>query len=247
MDFSYSCYQNLIAMLRQHNYTITDYHNYQKHSKAAILRHDIDFSVSDSYHFSLLEESLNIRSTYFVLLSTGFYNPMEKQARKMLKDMHARGFSIGLHFDSTAYNVKDFTSPIQSEKRILEEILEAPVNLLSFHRPQPEVLDNELTFDGLINVYSKEFFHDFKYCSDSRFFWRDKPFELIESGNYSRLHILTHAFSWAKKDRLPQTVYKEFIESASWERYQYLTQNIRNPEEFISESEARSLWYKKRS
>ena len=167
MDFSYSSYEKLISLLKQYNYSITDYNNYKKYEKSVILRHDIDFSIKDSYKFSLFEESLGIKSNYFVLLSTGFYNPMEKRVRKMLRDMHNRGFTIGLHFDTTAYDNTDLNKPIQSEKHILEEILEAPVNLIAFHRPAPTVLANNLKFPGLINVYSKEFFHDCKYCSDS--------------------------------------------------------------------------------
>ena len=125
------------------------------------------------------------------------------------------------------------------------QILEAPVNLIAFHRPAPTALANNLKFPGLINVYSKEFFHDCKYCSDSRFFWRDNPYELITSQKYDRFQILTHAFCWAESDRCPAHVYKSFISQASWERYKYLTENIRNPEEFISEEEARKLWLNK--
>lgn len=243
MDFSYSCYQKLISLLNQYDYTISNYHNYREYKKSAILRHDIDFSINDSYKFSFFEESLGIKSVYFVLLSTGFYNPMEKCARKMLQNMHNRGFTIGLHFDTTAYDNNDLNQSIQSEKNILENIIEAPVNLLSFHRPAPTVLANDLKFPGLINVYSKEFFHDCKYCSDSRFFWRDNPYELINSQKYDRLHILTHAFCWDESDRCPAHVYKSFISKASWERYKYLTENIRNPEEFISQEEATKLWF----
>lgn len=96
MDFSYSSYEKLISLLKQYNYSITDYNNYKKYEKSAILRHDIDFSIKDSYKFSFFEESLGIKSIYFVLLSTGFYNPMEKRASKMLRDMHNRG----LHYRS---------------------------------------------------------------------------------------------------------------------------------------------------
>ena len=35
--------------------------------------------------------------------------------------MHNRGFTIGLHFDTTAYDNTDLNKPIQSEKHILEE------------------------------------------------------------------------------------------------------------------------------
>ena len=75
MDFSYSSYEKLISLLKQYNYSITDYNNYKKYEKSVILRHDIDFSIKDSYKFSLFEESLGIKSNYFVgNLTDIFYN-----------------------------------------------------------------------------------------------------------------------------------------------------------------------------
>ena len=49
MDFSYSSYEKLISLLKQYNYSITDYNNYKKYEKSVILRHDIDFSIKDSF------------------------------------------------------------------------------------------------------------------------------------------------------------------------------------------------------
>lgn len=241
MDFSYATYKNIVDLLHENHYEIADFKNYNQFKRPAILRHDIDFSIEDSYNFSLFEDSLGVKSTYFVLLATGFYNPMLKENRIMLKDMLKRGFSIGLHYDTTTYE-GDMAASIQKEKSILENILDAPVDLLSFHRPAPEVLENNLTFDGMINAYSNVFFKEFKYCSDSRFFWRDNPIDTIKSNKYNKLQILTHAFAWHSADFPAGYTYRRLIDKASWERYTYLTKNIRNPEEFITEKEAINRW-----
>ena len=241
MDFSYATYKNIVDLLHENHYEIADFKNYNQFKRPAILRHDIDFSIEDSYNFSLFEDSLGVKSTYFVLLATGFYNPMLKENRIMLKDMLKRGFSIGLHYDTTAYE-GDMSASIQKEKSILENILDAPVDLLSFHRPAPEVLENNLTFNGMINAYSNVFFKEFKYCSDSRFFWRDNPIDTIKSNKYDKLQILTHAFAWHITDFPAGYTYRRLIDKASWERYTYLTKNIRNPEEFITEKEAINRW-----
>ena len=37
MDFSYSSYEKLISLLKQYNYSITDYNNYKKYEKSVIL------------------------------------------------------------------------------------------------------------------------------------------------------------------------------------------------------------------
>ena len=36
MDFSYSSYEKLISLLKQYNYSITDYNNYKKYEKSFI-------------------------------------------------------------------------------------------------------------------------------------------------------------------------------------------------------------------
>ena len=48
MDFSYSSYEKLISLLKQYNYSITDYNNYKKYEKSVILRHDIDSSKREN-------------------------------------------------------------------------------------------------------------------------------------------------------------------------------------------------------
>lgn len=144
MDFSFATYKSIITQLRAYDYTITDYETYKSTSKPAILRHDIDFSIEANFNFSLFEDELGVKSTYFVLLSTGFYNPMLKNNRLMLKDMLKRGHKIGLHFDTTAYD--DWKDKITAEKTILENIIDSEVKVISFHRPAPEILENNLQF-----------------------------------------------------------------------------------------------------
>lgn len=243
MDFSFDTYKKIIEQLRLRNFEITNYKSYKEYPKVAILRHDIDFSLDANYEFSFLEDSLGVKSTYFVLLSTGFYNPMLRENRLKLQNMIKRGHSIGLHFDTTAYD--DWMPHVLKEKTILEEILEHQVDLLSFHRPAPFILDNDIQFSGLTNVYSKEFFSNFKYCSDSRFHWRDNPFDVISSNQYNRVHILTHPFSWHNTNISASDTYINLISHASWERYVFFTKNIRNPEEFLTPSKAKELWGEK--
>ena len=45
MNFTYQSYRELIASLRLHGYSITDYHNWQGEKRCTILRHDIDNDI----------------------------------------------------------------------------------------------------------------------------------------------------------------------------------------------------------
>jgi hypothetical protein len=78
-DFTYPWYENLISLLYSNHYTITDYHEYQNHRKPCILRHDVDMDINKaaeftSYEAEFLKKGVNKGSTYFVLLSSDFYN-----------------------------------------------------------------------------------------------------------------------------------------------------------------------------
>lgn len=94
------------------------------------------------------------------------------------------------------------------------------------HRPSRATLEADLRIPGIVNSYGQTFFHDFKYLSDSRRRWREPVLEIIRSGEYERLHILTHAFWYHEEEQdISQTV-DSFIRSASRERYHQMGENI---------------------
>jgi hypothetical protein len=90
----------------------------------------------------------------------------------------------------------------------------------------------------MVNSYSNEFFKEFKYVSDTRMNWREDVEAIIKSHEYHRLHILTHAF-WYDKDEKIQTREKlmDFIMHANEERYNWLRENIRDLDEFVTKED----------
>ena len=65
----------------------------------------------------------------------------------------------------------------------MEEIIEAPVNLISFHRPAPIILENDLKFPGLTNVIQKNFSMTVNTVLIPDFFGVITLYELITSQN----------------------------------------------------------------
>ena len=56
---------------------------------------------------------------------------------------------------------------------------------------------NKTTYGTLINTYAETFQKSFEYCSDSNGYWRYKRLvEVVTSGKFKRLHILTHPEWW---------------------------------------------------
>lgn len=240
MDFSYTGYIRLLSLLRQHAYETVDYHDYEGHPRCVILRHDIDTDLAQAVRFAELEAQEGVRSTYFVLLRTNFYNPASSGNLEQLHRIQALGHEIGLHFDEKVYPAgtpEETVQRILKEREVLSALLETEVSTVSMHRPSRTTLDADLQIPGMVNSYGRTFFHDFKYLSDSRRRWREPVEEIIQSGTYDRLHILTHAFWYHRQEQTLRESVERFITSANKERYRQLRENITDLESILREDE----------
>ena len=235
MEFTYKGYKKLVKMLIDNRYHITSYHNWQQYPKCVILRHDIDNSIEKAVVLAELEAKLGVKSTYFVLLTSDFYNPSSKKSLKGLKHIQQLGHEIGLHFDEMAYEgMVDVVSTIKREAKILSDIIETSVTTVSMHRPSPTTLEANYSLSPMVNSYGKTFFNDFKYLSDSRRRWREPVLDIINSGQYNRLHILTHAIWYNEVEEDIHDSIKRFVTSANLERYCQEKENIKDIESILS-------------
>ncbi len=240
MDFTYKAYVDLIKLLKEKNYEFTNYKDYKNIEKSVIFRHDIDNSLERALKIAKLENENNIKSTFFVLLSTDFYNIFSKQSNSILKEIISLGHEVGLHFDEKRYkinNEKDLEYYVEYEKNLLGGGLGIDVTTVSMHRPSKWILENDIQFKNIINSYSKEFLHEFKYLSDSRMHWREDVLGIIKGEGYNKLHILTHPF-WYTEDKgdIKERV-SGFIKEANRERYYQMKDNIRYIEEVFLEDD----------
>lgn len=213
-----------------------------EYDKCVILRHDVDNSLPGALELAKIEHRLGIKSTYFILLSSDFYNPFSKKNRIIIDEMIVLGHTIGLHFDETVYpddygNVEKTIKNIKQEIDNLSKGLGGEVKCFSYHRPSKNILDSNIEIEGLINSYGNSFFKDFKYLSDSRRHWREPALNIIESGTYSKLHILTHPFWYQKTDLEMKDTIVDFIKAAALERFETFEDNFTNLREIISEKD----------
>ncbi len=237
MDFTYKAYKEMIKKLLDKGYEISDYKNYKEKKKVVILRHDIDTSLEKALRIAEVEKELNVNSTYFILLSTDFYNINSEKSLRILKEIKRLGGKIGLHFDEKKYKISDkeeYIKYVNYELDILSKILNEKVDIVSMHRPSKEFLEMNLEIPNVINSYQKVFFNKFKYVSDSRMNWRENIEEIIENNQYKALHILTHPFWYEENEKTMEEKLKIFLNNATLERYSSLSENIRNFEEILS-------------
>ena len=185
MEFTYYSYENLLALLGKSGYCFSSYHNYNACERPVIIRHDIDLDIEKAVILAELENSLGVCSTYFVLLTSKFYNVLASDSVRLIKRIHSLGHEIGLHFDETQYEITNdrvrFKECVDNEISIMQRALGITIRCLSMHRPSCFVLENDLEFEGLVNSYSKEFFQEFNMYQDSRMNWREDIFKVVSS------------------------------------------------------------------
>lgn len=233
MEFTYKGYENLISLLINHHYEIADYHDYDQFERCVILRHDVDFSLEKALKFAEIEKALSVRSTYFMLLSTDFYNVASAKSLGIIERIIKCDHEIGLHFDEIKYkdNVRDH---VIAEADILKAILSNyPIRTVTMHRPSKSTLAAGYDFGDIVNCYGEVFFHDFKYISDSRKHWREDADLVITSDRFNRLHILTHPFWYDNEELILRQSIVNFLDSAEDGRKDSLRDNIRDFEEIM--------------
>lgn len=240
MEFTYKGYADLISLLKQQNYQFTNYRNYKDVAQSVIIRHDVDNSLEMALKIAELENQLGIRATFFILLSTNFYNILSKSSSEILKKILNLNHEIGLHFDEKRYKIdskEELEHNIEYEKRIVEDILKTAIDVVSMHRPSKWVLEGDIHFKNIINSYSKEFFQECKYLSDSRMHWREDVVRIVENREFKRLQILTHPFWYSAETGDIRERVGEFIKKANIERYCHMKENISDIESIIKEGE----------
>lgn len=244
MEFTYDSYANLVSKLRKHDYQFASYHNYRAFEKCVIMRHDIDYSLQKSVELAEFENQLGIQSTYFILLSSPFYNILSKDAVGRIKKIQKAGHEIGLHFDELNYDKAEYDKiggvkkAIYREIDLMSTILDCDIKAVSMHRPSKRTLQANYDLGVIVNSYGKEFFEGFKYVSDSRRRWRENIDEIISCGLYNKLHILTHAFWYNKKENTLKATIKDFIAKAGLERYEILESNISDLQSIVKKDDA---------
>ncbi|MCD7726163.1 MAG: hypothetical protein LUI12_11555 [Clostridiales bacterium] len=240
MNFTYQAYRGLLVLLREKGYAYCNYHNYMQADRSVILRHDIDMNIDKAVQMARLEQQMGVSSTYFVLVTSNFYNIFSGENQSMLRGLREMGHEVGLHFDEAKYDeTEDMVQAMEQEAALLEQCMGSPVRSVSMHRPSRKTLEADYLVQGghIVNSYGTEFFRKHKYVSDSRRCWREDVQGMIRSGEYDRLHILTHAFWYDETERTAKEALKDFCESRTGCCYEWMQDNVRDLEEILSRSE----------
>ena len=203
-NFSFQYYKQIFEIYNS-SIRVCDY---KKHDKGIIVRHDIDWDITKAYEFSILEKSIGITSTYYVMLTSEIYNIFSPSNVKMLNTMIDNGFEIGLHFDPMLYtnHSEDLSYYFNKEIALFESFFGIKIKSYSMHQPS---VHGEYLKTDLIDAYHTDIFHTDFYISDSCFNFRGKnPIEFLKKSDSRLVQFLTHPSQWSEDGNLS---YNNFI------------------------------------
>ena len=210
-------FRKLVGILKDYNFEFVDFFSYKKANLPSIIfRHDIDFSLNHALKIATLEEKLDIRSTYFFMLTTNAYSAISLNSKNLIKEIKEKGHKISLHFDPTAY--QDIDRGFSSEKKLFEDIFDVEVKIVSLHKPGNFLVNNNKILKGSLHTYQDEFFKEMLYLSDSACSdVKEKLLKVNLSSMTKTIHMLTHPIWWTSDSKSPsETLYKWLEEHQSF-------------------------------
>jgi hypothetical protein len=165
-------------------------------------RHDIDFSPHRALAMAKIEAARGVRASYFVQLTSPFYNALEPDISARLRLIADLGHDIGIHFEPLEPVPED---RLAFEAQTLELALGLPIRMFSLHNPTVYDTSRFETAEvaGLINASAPQLRETFTYCSDSNGLWRHRALdEVIADSDSHNIYVLTHP-EWWQDEAMP--------------------------------------------
>ncbi|MBT9507325.1 hypothetical protein [Rhodoferax sp.] len=215
-DFTTARYSEIleVAKTKFRFATFADRHG---EGPVALWRHDIDFSPQRALALARIEADAGVIATYFVQLSSRFYNVFEPEITAIVRQIGALGHAIGLHFETEAVGHSqdvDHERRLAFEASVLERLAGKKVSAFSLHNPttMSGVSLDEPEYCGLFNASHPVLRDEFAYCSDSNGIWRFRPLDaMVQDVQVAKLYALTHPEWWqatamAPRDRIQRCI-----------------------------------------
>ena len=209
MEFTQANYRHLLAAFAHAGYTFARFP--QAHERVAaggpfaLLRHDIDFDLDAAVVMAQAEAEMGVVSTYFLMVRTELYNVFSQAGSQSVGTLLDLGHDIGLHFDCAAYGPDADTDALSAacrqECHLLESWFGRPVEIVSIHRPQPNVLTGDPALTApLPHTYMNFYTKTLHYVADSRGGWHyGHPLAQTAFRERRPMQILVHPIWWRQE------------------------------------------------
>jgi hypothetical protein len=219
IDFTHRAYCELLEYIKGQGHRILPFRDIPaprrtrsgapQSGRYVILRHDIDFSVAKAEEMAVLDHEAGVQSTFFVLLTTPYYNPLDEGNLRILRRIVGMGHEIGLHYDCSGFDALTFDEQfrrIQSLAACLESHLDIQVKVIAQHKPAAATMHPE--FPGYMDPYNHALFRNIAYISDSRMRFRVKDVYAFFREN-SRCQAVLHPIWWHMLPKTRAQIFEE--------------------------------------
>ena len=209
-NFTYEHYSDTLKNIKK-THKFSSYKNYSTND--VILRHDVDTSLIAALKLAQIENDLDISSTFFLYLSSEFYNSFGEKSHKMINQILDLGHKIGLHYseDFILKNNLDPSNTIRKEIDFFEYHYNTTIEAISAHEANSFPPSMKISLpDNVENAYSEKFVKDRKYLSDSAMFWREGCF-CQHFTHFDKLQILIHPMWWNENKKTRSEIMALFL------------------------------------
>jgi hypothetical protein len=201
-SFTFDEYREILLTFKRANYKFVTFSQFNESEKyQVIVRHDTDFLPT--LNFAIVEKELNISAVYHFMI-TSTYNIFDKEVNYLIKTLIEMGHRIGYHHDNLGI--------VNLHQGVLRAFLGGDLESYSLHRP-PKHGDQELEFVDVPFAYSKKFYENSTYISDSNCKWKfGHPFDVVPEADGANFQMLTHPIWWSDTNEISNYVRKDYDE-----------------------------------
>lgn len=225
-SFTLESYVQLLKYLKQKYKIVPVCKLSRKDTPHLILRHDIDYSLPASLKMAQIEKDLNIKSTYFVMLSSGLYNLLSENNIDIIQQISKLGHEIGLHYYPTQYRLynRNPMKTLEIEIELLEHLLGKKIYSIARHGHWDK--DPFAGIKKYINA-NHPYFRGNLFVHESGRAWTPlQGLARLLNDPPKRVQLLIHAGNWQedKIDRvaLLERYCQDFKNKISWSKRRFL-------------------------
>lgn len=96
ITFTFEWYDELLNTLVEQRYSCIGF-DHEIAPETVFLRHDVDWSPRRAVRMAEIEAEHGVTATYFFLVTSPFYNVMNREVRERIEQIDDLGHEIGLH------------------------------------------------------------------------------------------------------------------------------------------------------
>lgn len=228
-------YKKLLKKFIEKGYKFKKFSDFNINKQSqVILRHDVDFDIDLALKMAQIENKVDIKSTYYFLVSSDSYNIFSKQNKRKINKINEMSHEVSIHFDPKVY--ENELEGFKFEKKIFESEF-FKIKSISFHRPSQNILNGVNWLPKqIINSYDKKFFNEISYFSDSggNFRYGD-PTDSFDFKIKKNIQLLIHPIWWMLDNKNTIKKIKNFLNINKQKMSIHFSKNCKNWKKYLNE------------